>query len=310
MQYKKFRYRSLPAILLAFLLLGLVLFAERSGIQLRDGAAGTAWIQGRAVTAEESLSETPATCLVIRDSTREDSRAAWSQLEQIFLDMKVGWDSADISRESVPPYSRYETVVVLISDLSSLQEDILELCHWVKDGGRAMFALTIERSNYSDLIEHKLGIISSEYAWTVVDSVHPSAEFMLGGGIDYPIMDAVECAWVVNLDEKATVHAWTGDDRKLPWSGKMPMARGSLLSTTLASTKKPLAGSLRQPTACWKTFRPIPSSMHPCIFWMTSWRRCLPASSPTSSGTIRWICGPSIKMSGGRICCSCRQSTA
>lgn len=242
MQSEKLRYKSLPVILLAFLLLGLILFVERSGFQSRNSGRGSLLIQADTVTARQTIDEKSITCLVITDSTKTDSSAALPQVEQIFLDMKVGYQIADIFREKVPPYSQYQTVVVLISDLASLQDEVLELCQWVKNGGRALFPLTIQKSNYSDLIEHKLGILSSEYGWATVDSVHPSPEFMLGGGIDYTIMDPTECAWLVNLDESAIVHVWSADDKKLPLIWEHPYGEGKFVVINFGIYEKSTRG--------------------------------------------------------------------
>ena len=48
--------------------------------------------------------------------------AAWEQFQQIFKDMKVGTDVVDLqSASSIPDYHAYETVVVLLSDVSPLK---------------------------------------------------------------------------------------------------------------------------------------------------------------------------------------------
>ena len=86
---------------------------------------------------------------------------AWIQFEQIFKDMKVGTDLVDVNHESIPDdLSDYETVVVLLSDLSPLKENVLKISDWVKEGGSAMFALTLQKDTYVSLIEQKLGIVS------------------------------------------------------------------------------------------------------------------------------------------------------
>ncbi len=53
--------------------------------------------------------------------------------------MKVGTDVVDLQSDSViPDYDEYETVVVLLSDISPLKEKLLELCDWVSEGGNAL----------------------------------------------------------------------------------------------------------------------------------------------------------------------------
>lgn len=63
--------------------------------------------------------------------------------------MKVGTDVVDLKSDSViPDYDEYETVVVLLSDISPLKEKLLELCDWVSEGGNALFAMTLQKTAY------------------------------------------------------------------------------------------------------------------------------------------------------------------
>lgn len=48
-------------------------------------------------------------------------------------------------------------------------------------GWECTFALTLQKTAYSSVIEQKLGIISSGYDNTLVDSIYFEPEFMLGG---------------------------------------------------------------------------------------------------------------------------------
>ncbi len=76
----------------------------------------------------------------------------------------------------------------------------MELCDWVSEGGNVLFALTLQKTAYSSVIEQKLGIISSGYDNTLVDSIYFEPEFMLGGGQAYAITDPYDSAWAVQLE--------------------------------------------------------------------------------------------------------------
>ena len=108
---------------------------------------------------------------------------------------------------SIPDYHNYETVVVLLSDISPLKENLVNLCEWVSDGGNVLFAMTLQKTAYTSMIEQKIGIISSGYDNSVVDSIYFDSDFMLGGGESYEITDAFDSAWSVQLSEKAKVYA-------------------------------------------------------------------------------------------------------
>lgn len=64
------------------------------------------------------------------------------------------------------------------------------------------------------MIEQKLGIISSGYDNTLVDSIYFEPEFMLGGGQAYTITDPYDAAWAVELSEKAQVYARIRDEKE------------------------------------------------------------------------------------------------
>ena len=86
--------------------------------------------------------------------------------------------------QALPDFSAYETVVVLLTDLSPLKEEVLALASWVRaQGGSAMFALTLQKNTYVSLIEQKLGILSSGYDNVLVDSIYFEPDFLLGGGV-------------------------------------------------------------------------------------------------------------------------------
>ena len=218
-----FRYRGLLGVLVIYLLITLILSTERAGIQVRNEArqgAGSYLSKEETITAQEAAADLARNCLVVRDSRSEDSLAAYEQFQQILLDMKIGYDTADLAEGALPDLLPYETCLVLVSAPAAFGEDILKISDWVRDGGRALFALTLVKDNYLSLIEQKLGIISSGYENVLADSFCPTSDFMLGGGEEYGIVDAFDSALSVELDETVTVYAATGGERSVPlvWS--------------------------------------------------------------------------------------------
>ena len=237
------QYRSIPVIGLVFLVIGFVLFAERSGIRAGEVASANYYLpEESVVTAEESAKDLQATCLLLTNKNSVESEELVSQFEQIFQDMKVGYQKIDVTDGTAIDYGQYGTVVVTFPDLSVLQENILELCDWVESGGRAMFAATIQKSNYSDLIERKLGVMSSGYENVMVESIYPTSEFMLGGDTVFPITDAFESAWPVELDDSAIVHAYTGNQNKTPLIWENPYGKGKFVVDNFGLYEKATRG--------------------------------------------------------------------
>nr|WP_294665410.1 DUF2194 domain-containing protein [uncultured Blautia sp.] len=215
---KNFQFKGILVILGCFLFIGAILFAERSGLSYRESAKTLSYLNtDKLITKKEAVKDLKSTCLVLMDTNQENSTMAWTQFEQIFQDMKVGVDLIDVSYEGIPAdLSGYETVVVLLSNLNPLKEDVLRISDWVKAGGSAMFALTLQKDTYVSLIEQKLGIVSSGYTDTMVNSIYFDKDFLIGGGQTYKITDAYESAWAVELSQRAKVYAWADDSSGVP----------------------------------------------------------------------------------------------
>lgn len=214
---KEFRFKGMLVVLLVFLLMGAVLYAERSGIRYQETARQISYLEPeQVVTEKEAVRALRTTCLVLMDGTQAGSAQAWPQFERMFMDMRVGVDVVDVSHGTLPDPDAYETVVVLLSDLTPLGEAVLDLAAWVEQGGNVMFALTLQKSSYTALIEQKLGILSSGYGNVVVDNIYFAPDFLVGGGQAYAVTDGYDSAWEVELSERTHVYARVGDASGMP----------------------------------------------------------------------------------------------
>ena len=241
---RTFPFKSMLVILCVFLMIAMVLFAERSGIQYKEKKRKISYLdQEKVVTEQTAVKSLPKTCLVLRNSEDEASVAAWEQFQQIFKDMKVGTDVVDLqSASSIPDYHAYETVVVLLSDVSPLKENLMELCDWVSEGGNVLFVMTLQKTAYTSIIEQKLGIISSGYDNTLVDSIYFEPEFMLGGGQAYAITDPYDSAWAVQLSENAKVYAHVNKKNGQPVIWENQYGKGKFVVDNFGLYEKAVRG--------------------------------------------------------------------
>ena len=241
---KNFQFKGILVILGCFLFIGAILFAERSGLSYRESAKPLSYLDtDKLVTKKEAVKDLKSTCLVLMDTNQENSTMAWTQFEQIFQDMKVGVDLIDVSCESIPvDLSGYETVVVLLSDLNPLKEDVLRISDWVKAGGSAMFAITLQKDTYVSVIEQKLGIASSGYTDTMVNSIYFDKDFLIGGGQAYKITDAYESAWAVELSQRAKVYAWADDPSGVPLIWENDYGKGKFVVDNFGLCEKACRG--------------------------------------------------------------------
>lgn len=279
---KTFPFKSMLVILCVFMMMAVVLFAERSGIQYTEKNRKVAYLDREEVVTEQTaVKSLPKTCLVLRNSADEASEQAWTQFQQIFKDMKVGTDVVDLKSDSViPDYDEYETVVVLLSDISPLKEKLLELCDWVSEGGNALFAMTLQKTAYTSIIEQKLGIISSGYENTVVDSIYFEPDFMLGGGQAYEITDPYDSAWAVQLSEQAKVHAQVEDENGQPVIWENQYGKGKFVVDNFGLYEKSVRGFY---AASYSLLTDV--GLYPVINGSTFYLDDFPSPVPNGDGT-------------------------
>ena len=205
-EWKQFRYWGIFLVFIGFLGLSVALFIERQGIGYQIPEQAYTYLTGAVVTANQAQSQVPVNTLVVTDSRDPSSMLAKEQFQQIFKDMKVGYNLIDIATESFPDVKSYEKVVMLVSQLDDLDQELIALRDWVESGGYVQFALTLQKSSHLSLIEQALGIKQSQADHGLVDKLYIEPDFMIGGGREYIIEEPFDSALKVDLSEKAKVH--------------------------------------------------------------------------------------------------------
>ena len=257
-RWQRLRCKGLLGVWAVFLLMAAMLFAERSGIRTRLQRPGRSYLSGETtLTAAQVMRELPVTCLLVCNSEDVASLDAAEQFPQILTDMKVGFAQVDLAQEPLPALEGYRTVVVTLSNLSALGENVLALADWVEQGGRALFASALQKTSGSMLLEQKLGILSSDYGYSQVDNVRLNEDFMIGGGKTYAVTDGFDSAWTVELSERAEVFAVTDSDRPTPLVWRTACGEGTFVVVNLGFCEKSTRGfyaaaySLLEPVCVW-----------------------------------------------------------
>ena len=242
-EIRNFQFKGILVILGCFLMMAVILFAERAGIHYQEKKRQISYIdRDRIVTEKEVVSSLKKSCLVLMDSSQEESIQAWTQFRQIFMDMRVGTEVVDLQKQTLPGLEPYETVTVLLKSLEPLKENVLDICSWVKEGGSVLFALTLQKETYVSMIEQKLGIISSGYQNAEVSSIYFEKDFLIGGGRSYMITDPFDSAWEVQLDETARVYARIGDENGMPLIWERNYGKGKFVIDNFGLTEKAVRG--------------------------------------------------------------------
>ena len=239
------RYPGMPVILGVFLIMAALLFAERSGIRYVIHQNASAYLEkDQVIRADEVETELPQTCLVVMDSRDESSVHIYEQFRQILKDMKVGYQVRDIAAAAkLGNLAPYETIVVLMSDLNPLGEEVLDIAQWVENGGSALFAMSLQNNVFASMLQQKLGIMSAGYDYVTAETFYPSADFMIGGGQDYVIVDPFDSAWNVELNERAKLYVWSNiGEHKVPLVWENDYGSGKFVVVNLGIYEKAVRG--------------------------------------------------------------------
>ena len=220
---REFKFKGIIFILVVFLLISLILFIELSGVNaLRYQRQLELLPDDAIVTKAEATSTLEKSTLLLHDSGNVSSSLAYEQFLCILNDMKVGHHDVDISVASIPSFSSYKEVIVLLSDLTFMGEDLTALTDWVRAGGAAYFPLALEGNVFANAISQKLGINDASPDYYVVNSIYVHEDFMIGGGSAFDLTDPFECARTVSLAKTAEVFATaeTPDGVPLVWRNR------------------------------------------------------------------------------------------
>ena len=247
-RFLKFKYKGILGIVAIYALISIILITERSGIQFNYQKQVLDFLPAsQIVTKAQACSQAEKTALIVTNfSTAEYIKATKNSYEQfsiILSDMKIGYDTVDLSSSSLPNLSEYEIVVVMLDNLSLLKEDIITLCDWVYDGGNVLFPITMQKEAYSSVIDSKLGIVESSYENAVVNSIYIEEGFMIGGGRGFEIPDGYESAREIRLDaDKVKIYAYTDDETKLPLIWEAPYGKGKFVVDNFGLCEKATRG--------------------------------------------------------------------
>ena len=216
-KFENFRFKGTLSIVFLFALIAVLLFVELRGVQIYYNKKHLDPLPAdRVVTVEAACGVQPKDTLLLYSSKEPASAAAYQEFQVILRDMKWGTTTVDVSSQSVPKPEKYDTVILLLSDLTQLGEKLIDICDWVRSGGNAYLPITLQESAYASAMDNKLGIVAAGEL-SIVDSMYVDENFMVGGGKAFTVVDAYESARTVQLSPKSTrVYAWEGDAQGIP----------------------------------------------------------------------------------------------
>ncbi|SFC09983.1 DUF2194 domain-containing protein [Butyrivibrio sp. YAB3001] len=236
------RFRDLIGVAIGFILLFTVLVVERIGIMYEEKEPDIQILpDDQIVHMKESSRE--KTCLLLWNSEDTTSQNAYKIYNQVLIDMRVPFKVMDVNEEGdyEEALSGCKTMVIAISDFDCIGRNILTITGWVGKGGRLLLGIPPFKTDIFDFVSSKLGIISSNYAYSRVDDFVSEPDYMLGAQITYPIVDGYESSTSVVLDDKCKVYAHT-EDGKVPLVWSRDYQKGKFVVCNFGYSEKAYRG--------------------------------------------------------------------
>lgn len=164
--------------LLALLFVGVLLFGERTGVRSQTKAEAAF---GNTIPRTADVSE-EADVLLIVDESNEMSVLLYQDIRQIFYDMRVSFETADIADFDIAKLDDYRKLVLCITNLDLFGEQIADVTGWVEQGGCMMNLSTYDVSSNMSVIAGKMGILEGGDDYVSASGCTVDEDFMIGAG--------------------------------------------------------------------------------------------------------------------------------
>lgn len=213
---RKLRFFPIIIICLAFVMLSIALVGQR----FYAGPASNG--QGIPILPQEqfaSVDESPGEkeCLVLVNSTEENSVLAWEDIRLLFGQLDVEADYVDVSSQDIPSLDGYAKVVTALVEYGILGEHAYDLMDWVSEGGGLMVYFPPQGDLFFRALGAQMGIRESGWEMYEVTGLRFASDLLLGGqGKDFSIEASFESSLMVSLLPDCVVHIVSANERELP----------------------------------------------------------------------------------------------
>lgn len=228
---QEFSFNWLILPFLVFLVLGLSMVFERSGVEYEIRYPPLQFLPQINFPSGENEVPREEKTLVIFDS---DGIAGMDHPNTVFdtLDsMRVPYDSVDIQSNTPVEFSDYRAVVISFIEIQKINNEILELLDWVEEGGRVMFSIRPDPSETFQAIYRKLGIISTSSDFLIASGIEFTSPDLLPG-VEGQIFGEEFLFHRVNfysLEETSKVHAVSADEFRIPLVWEYAFGNGHIV---------------------------------------------------------------------------------
>lgn len=266
--------------LLALLLIGGILFMERTGIVLEavDVDNGFSEKQERTPQVYQAVD-----CLLVYQEKNPVSVDFADQMQTVLKGMKVPYELLDVGELGEVNLSAYKKMIYALTDLDAAGENVMKIARWVEQGGVFMNTATFDINASFDLMAGKMGILEGGDNYRNIDGFRVSEGFMIGAEREAFLFDAPTFSNMeVLLKPEAEVYIQASDS-ELPLLWTMDYGEGKFIIMNQTLTGKVSRGIL---TAAYSLSDDI--SSYPVINASALYLDDFPAPVPAGNAEYVW----------------------
>ncbi|MDD3429728.1 MAG: DUF2194 domain-containing protein, partial [Oscillospiraceae bacterium] len=244
--YKKI-FTALAFPFIGLIILTLVIMAERQGLQYNlevnvnkaDVFADGSNVAWEDIAYSAPVAQSAAECIVIADTAHEYGQDYLDVAAFSLDEMQVAYDLVDLKDTAFPDLSAYKTCVLVISDLSVIGDEILDIFNWVRQGGHLTNTGVFDTNVTFQVVASKLGIVDGGAEFCVINGFRVKNNFMLGGTENdqtktFVFNEPMPAALAVNLVPECEVYLESDTGVPLLWGvdygkGKMVINNFSII---------------------------------------------------------------------------------
>ncbi len=211
----RLQFGKMQWAMILFGLMIVVLLFERRNVKYEHSESSLPILNSESFSGP-SVQQEPE-CLLLWDSTQEDSVNAKTEMSAVLSQMKIPFEEQDWEQNKGTASFGYENIILAVNQYEKLGTSLLELFDHIKAGGNMLVLCPPEPDTYLKLVSDKMGIRDVGATRYCVEGLRFKSGFMIGGkDKDIEVSDPFDSALSVTLEEGAAVHIVSADDKEMP----------------------------------------------------------------------------------------------
>ena len=166
-----------------------------------------------------------------------------NEMMSVLSQMKIPFDALECGDVQAEMLADYSELVLSVTHYQYLGEVLGDIRSWVKAGGNLMILYPPELSGSFRSLFDILGVRDCGDSYAVVESLHFSDGFLLGGASrDFAVSDPYNSSMSVYLEDDCEVFAQTSGDYPVPIIWRRNAGRGTVVVDNLGFLEKGYRG--------------------------------------------------------------------